>query len=42
MCAAVLASKALPGHVHTCARDHDGGNHLCADPSCRRWFGVAS
>lgn len=42
MCAATLVSQAVPGHTHTCVRDHESGNHMCSDPSCRRWFGVAS
>lgn len=41
-CGATMQSRALPDHVHTCAVEHDAGDHVCSDPTCRRWFGVAS
>jgi hypothetical protein len=39
MCAELMKSKAIPGHIHTCTGEHAGDLHKCSDPDCRRWFG---
>ena len=33
-----MVSMALPDHTHVCGGQHDAGDHLCSDPSCRRYF----
>jgi hypothetical protein len=41
MCDVTMPSETTPGHVHTCSAEPCGrAVHICADPSCRRWYGV--
>jgi hypothetical protein len=40
-CRVTLRSKVIPGHTHACALEHERGDHMCAEPNCRRWFGLA-
>lgn len=37
-CTATMQGMSDPSHTHICSGTHDAGDHLCADPKCRRYF----
>lgn len=37
-CGARMVAMFNPDHTHVCSGSHDAGDHLCADPKCRRYF----
>lgn len=41
-CTATMRALFDPDHTHRCEQTHDGGDHMCADAWCGRWFGGRS
>lgn len=40
-CKAMMASQAIPGHVHTCNHKHSPHeDHFCPQKGCLRWWGT--